>query len=95
MGINTLPGFLLLLPFPYPVLRIVLYALNIYELMIFVWVVVSWMYLNNRIARNIYQFLTPIVSPYVNLFRFVPPVGGVDLSPLIAIMALRLLARFL
>lgn len=37
------------------------------------------------------QFLASICEPYLNIFRqFIPPLGGLDLSPIIAIFALRL-----
>jgi YggT family protein len=34
-------------------------------------------------------FLSPITDPYLNLFRFVPPIGSIDLSPIIAIIVLQ------
>lgn len=37
------------------------------------------------------QFLGSISEPYLNIFRrIIPPLGGLDLSPIIAIFALRL-----
>lgn len=36
--------------------------------------------------------LTAIVEPYLAIFRkFIPPVGGLDFSPIIAILALQLI----
>lgn len=37
------------------------------------------------------QFLAGICEPYLDIFRrIIPPIGGLDLSPIIAIFALRL-----
>lgn len=43
------------------------------------------------------QFLRFYTDPYLNFFRsFIPPIGGtLDLSPIVAILALRFLENFL
>lgn len=64
-------------------------VLNIYSYMIIGYVLLSWF--PNARESFIGQFLGRIVEPYIGIFRrFIPPIGGVlDLSPIVAIFALR------
>ena len=67
---------------------------TIYIICIFAWALMSWLpMINPQLAYNstvaaIRRFLDSVVMPWVNLFRFVPPVniGGtmLDLSALVA-----------
>ena len=65
---------------------------NIYSYLIIGYVLLSW--LPNARESFIGQLLGKIVEPYLSIFRrFIPPIGGVlDLSPIIAIFALRFIA---
>ena len=62
----------------------------VYVLVIFVYVLTSWIPLPyspwlNRVQR----FLYDVCDPYLRLFRrIVPPLGPLDLSPMVAIIAL-------
>jgi len=77
-------------------LMILSYAINAYTLVIFVWVILSWLKESNKIVRDLYKLLDPIVAPYVNLFRkIIPPMGGLDFSPFVAVIVLQLAARLL
>jgi uncharacterized protein YggT (Ycf19 family) len=89
----TTPLFALV---PYP-LNVLLQALvQFYVLIIIVWAVISWFNKGSGLANDIYQILDRIVSPYINLFRrFIPSAGGLDFSPLIAIILLQVVLRFL
>lgn len=70
--------------------------LNFYCIIIFVWAILSWFQNSNKVVRDIYRVLDTIVAPFVNLFRrFIPPMGGMDLSPFIALIVLQLFARLL
>ena len=41
-------------------------------------------------------FLTRCTDPYLNLFRrFIPPLGAIDISPIIAFFALQLIRNLL
>lgn len=64
-------------------------ALTIYSYLIIGYVLLSWF--PNARESFIGQFLGRIVEPYIGIFRrFIPPIGGVlDLSPIIALLALR------
>ena len=62
----------------------------VYVLMIFAYILTSWIRMPyspwlNRIQR----FLYDVCEPYLRLFRrILPPLGPLDLSPIIAIIAL-------
>jgi uncharacterized protein YggT (Ycf19 family) len=62
---------------------------------IFVYIITSWVRLPyspwlNRIQR----FLYDVSEPYLRLFRrIVPPLGPLDLSPLVAVFALLIAQR--
>lgn len=71
-------------------------VVNFYCMVIFVWAILSWFRGANKVVNDIYEVLDKVVSPYVDLFRrFIPPMGGVDFSPLIALIALQLVARLI
>jgi YggT family protein len=62
--------------------------LNIYLVIIFARLLLTW-FPNIDWMQQIVGFLSPVTDPYLNLFRFVPPIGSIDLSPIIAIFALQ------
>lgn len=50
----------------------------------------------NRTGSAILGFLNDTVSPYLNLFRrFIPPLGPLDLSPIVGIFALQIVGNLL
>ena len=67
----------------------------VYSLLIFAYIITSWIRLPytpwlNRIQR----FLADVCEPYLRIFRrFLPPLGGLDLSPIVAILVLFLIGR--
>lgn len=68
-------------------------AIRIYELVILVRVISSWLPPEHR-ANEAYRFLYAITEPFLRPFsRAVPPVGGLDFSPFVAVLLLEL-ARF-
>lgn len=72
----------------YMIIDFISIALRIYSYLIIGYVLMSWF--PNARESSIGQFLGKIVEPYVGIFRrFIPPIGGVlDLSPIIALLAL-------
>jgi YggT family protein len=62
--------------------------LGAYLSIIIVRLLLTW-FPNIDWMQQIVGFLSPITDPYLNLFRFIPPVGGLDLSPMLAILALQ------
>lgn len=68
---------------------IVYQVLRFYEILIVAWVLMSWFPMRG-ILYDIYGVLASLVEPYVGLFRrFIPPVAGIDFSPLVAILVLQ------
>lgn len=63
-----------------------------YMICIFYYVISSWI---PALHENfIGKFVTAIVEPYLQLFRFIPPIGMIDVSPVIAILAYNYLSQF-
>lgn len=63
----------------------------IYILMIFAYVLLSWIRLPySRTSASVQQFLDEVCRPYLRLFRRLPTFGPLDLSPVIAVFALLL-----
>lgn len=74
-------------------------AINIYILIIILQVIMSWLIAlemvneDNEAARNLMQLLKRATDPvYKPIRKYVPPIGGIDLTPLIVIIGLQLLA---
>lgn len=73
-------------------------AINLYILIIVVQVVVSWLIAfdvidaRNEQAQNLITLLRKLTDPvYKPLQKYVPPIGGIDITPLIVIIGLQLL----
>ena len=63
----------------------------VYLLLIFVYVLASWFRVPDSL-RPLMRFLHDVCDPYLRLFRrIVPPLGPVDVSPIIAVGGLFLL----
>jgi YggT family protein len=72
------------------VLQVLGQTLSIYSLFLVVRVLLSW-FPNLDWSNPILSTLTSITDPYLNAFRgLIPPVGGLDLSTLVAFLALQL-----
>ena len=67
----------------------------VYVLLILAYIITSWIrlpYSFNRVQR----FLYDVCEPYLRLFRRVlPSAGGIDFSPMLAIIALTAIDRLL
>ncbi|MDJ0574643.1 MAG: YggT family protein [Xenococcaceae cyanobacterium MO_234.B1] len=65
--------------------------LEIYGYILIVRILLSW-FQGQEWAFNIISFLSPITDPYLNIFRsIIPPLGGIDFSAILAILALQFL----
>ena len=65
----------------------------VYTLMIFAYVILSWVR-SPYTAHPVVRFLHDVCDPYLRLFRrLLPPLGPVDLSPIVAVIALVVLER--
>jgi YggT family protein len=70
---------------------------TVYTLVIFVYILTSWVRLpySPRLAR-LQRFLHDVSEPYLRLFRrILPSMGPVDLSPIIAVVVLGIFAKVL
>ena len=69
----------------------------VYILLIFVYILSSWFQLPYRPwLYRIRQFLSDVCEPYLRIFRrFLPPLGPLDLSPMVAVFLLVILDRLL
>ena len=70
---------------------------DVYTLLIFVYVMMSWIPVKRGLLADIDNVLARLCHRYLDLFRrFIPPIGGmVDISPIVAILALQLVVRLL
>jgi YggT family protein len=68
---------------------------GIYILLIFVWVLLSWIRIPySSTFSTVQQFLDEVVSPYLRLFRGrIPTLGPIDISPIVAVVALLVAAE--
>ena len=77
------------------VVQTVLNFINIYLLLLFVRILLSW-FQTAEWANSAMAVLSPITDPYLNIFRsIIPPLCGIDFSPILAILALQLLSSLL
>lgn len=81
------------------VLGIALGVIRFYEMLIFVYVIMSWFIAGARggILADLYRVLGTICEPYIGLFRRILPAtlvggSGLDFSPFVAILALQVVA---
>jgi YggT family protein len=71
--------------------------ITVYTLVIFAYIITSWLRLPYSPTLNrIQRFLYDVSEPYLRIFRrFLPSFGPLDLSPMVAIIVLWLLDRVL
>jgi YggT family protein len=67
----------------------------VYFLLIFAYILMSWVRLPYSIWLNrIQRFLYDVCEPYLRIFRrFLPAFGPLDLSPIVAIFSLFIVSR--
>ncbi|ABY44894.1 YggT family protein [Bacillus mycoides] len=71
------------------VLTVLLTAIEIYSWALIIYILLSWFPGAKESAFG--DFLARICEPYLEPFRrFIPPFGMIDISPLVAIVALKL-----
>ena len=69
--------------------------LDFYQILIIVWCILSWFPMPREgVIADLIGAVDALVSPYINLFRrFIPPFGGLDFSPMLAILVLGVIER--
>lgn len=69
--------------------------LNIYLILLLVRVLLTW-FPSVDMGRPPFSILSQLTDPYLNLFRnIIPPLGGMDFSPILAFFALQIAAGLL
>lgn len=73
---------------------LVLQLVSFYEILIIAYILMSWVRPVDGLLGDIYRVLGTITEPWLGIFRrFIPPIGMIDVSPIVAIIVLRLLAN--
>ncbi len=69
----------------------------VYILLLLAYILTSWVRLPYRPWLNrVQRFLYDVCDPYLRIFRrFIPPLGPLDLSPMVAIIVLFVLSNVL
>lgn len=80
--------------------ELLLFILNLYTFVIIAQVVISWLVvfgvlnLANPQATNLVNLLGRLTDPVMRpVRRFIPPLGGIDITPIIVIFGIMLLQR--
>ena len=73
---------------------ILIQLIDLYSLIVLVAVVMSWLQLSpsNPIAQFVHAVTEPVLGP---IRRALPPMGGLDFSPMVLLIGLRLLRGML
>ena len=76
-------------------LQIIAQTLQIYSLVLIVRVLLTW-FPNVDMGNPVLSTVSSITDPYLNAFRgLIPPLGGLDLSAILAFVALSLMQQLL
>lgn len=70
------------------------FGLALYANILFARIILSWIPIEPPSAlRSAFNFLYDITDPFLRLFRgLLPPIGGLDLSPILAFIVIRIAA---
>ena len=85
----------------YRLINLISALVNFSEWLVIIWCFMSWFPLREgSLMYDVAVVIDRIVSPYMNLFRrFIPPLGGMDFSPIVGLFVLsfgeRLIFRLL
>ncbi|HET6351886.1 MAG TPA: YggT family protein [Coriobacteriia bacterium] len=70
-------------------------VLYFYSTLIIIYVLMSWFPVSG-VFEEIYRVLGSVCEPYLGLFRrIIPPIGMIDISPIVAILVLNVLTSLL
>lgn len=65
--------------------------LQLYFVLLIIRILLSW-FPNVSWGRPPFSIVSQLTDPYLNIFRgIIPPLGGLDLSPILAIFLIRIL----
>lgn len=72
--------------------RLVTQAIGLFRIVIFIYILMSWV--PSMRENAIGEFIGKIAEPYLSFFRkFIPPIGMIDVSPIVAIFALSFITQ--
>ncbi len=70
------------------ILNLILQLVGIYTILLVIYVLMSWF--PNARESSIGRMIGKVCEPYLDMFRkIIPPLGMIDISPIVAILALR------
>jgi YggT family protein len=70
-------------------INVLLLFISLYSTLLFIRVALSW-FPNINWYNQPFNAIAQLTDPYLNLFRsLIPPLGGMDLSPMLALIALQ------
>lgn len=79
----------------YMLLNVVTTFIGIYTLLLVIRVLLTW-FPNVNWFDPPFSILSQLTDPYLNLFRsIIPPLGGMDFSPMLAIILLQVVSQVL
>ncbi|AMA72587.1 MULTISPECIES: YggT family protein [Aneurinibacillus] len=69
------------------IISLIHFGFNVYYYMIIIYIVMSWIPQVRETSFG--EMLGRLVEPYLQIFRrFIPPLGMIDISPIVALFAL-------
>lgn len=78
------------------VIYLICKLIDLYCFILFIYVLMSWIPSSNSTFVKIHDALGRVCEPFLGLFRkVIPPMGGLDFSPVVAIIALELVVRLI
>lgn len=76
----------------YTIMTVLAYGFQIYSFMLIGYILMSWIPAAQE--SSIGKMLQKLCEPYLGFFRkFIPPIGMIDFSPIIAIFALNYIQK--
>lgn len=85
-----------------PFVNLVVNIISLYNLVLFVYIVLSWLIgfgivnKNQPVVRKIYEILFRLTEPVLaRIRRYIPDLGGIDLSPIVLLFILYFLQDFI
>lgn len=77
-----------------PIIMILVTLVQAYSFLMFVWVLLSWV--PDLRFTSFYRFLDRLFVPFLDPFRrVIPPINGIDISPILGFFTLQLVVKLL
>jgi YggT family protein len=87
-------------PFIRPLFEVLIMAINLYWWVIIIMAIMSWLLafdvinMRNEFVRSIWNGVNALTEPALRpIRRFIPPLGGMDISPIILLLLLSFITR--